>query len=143
MALVDMLGGQLVGKEGKVDTSSAVADSPQIGLYFSAHWCPPCRNFTPVLAEWYTKVKAAGKKIEIVFVSSDRDQKSCDEYYETMPWLCLPFDDRDKKEALGDQFGVRGIPTLVFLNPDGTTASTEGRALVSGDENGDGYPYKS
>ena len=24
-------------------------------IYFSAHWCPPCRGFTPKLAEWYTK----------------------------------------------------------------------------------------
>ena len=24
-----------------------------IGIYFSAHWCPPCRRFTPVLARIY------------------------------------------------------------------------------------------
>ena len=28
-----------------------------IGIYFSAHWCPPCRGFTPKLVEWYGKVK--------------------------------------------------------------------------------------
>ena len=31
---------------------SSVADAlahDVIGLYFSAHWCPPCRGFTPKL----------------------------------------------------------------------------------------------
>lgn len=42
-----------------------------------------------MLAECYKKIKAAGKKFEVIFVSSDRDQKSFDEYYETMPWLTI------------------------------------------------------
>jgi hypothetical protein len=25
------------------------------GLYFSAHWCPPCRKFTPQLVAYYTR----------------------------------------------------------------------------------------
>lgn len=31
-----------------------------LGLYFSAHWCPPCRAFTPQLAKWYAGVKCLG-----------------------------------------------------------------------------------
>ena len=68
-------------------------------MYFSAHWCPPCRGFTPKLAEWYNNFKKLpnGDKLEIVFVSSDRDEKTFKEYYAEMPWLALPYADRDKK----------------------------------------------
>ena len=31
----------------------AMAGKQALALYFSAHWCPPCRGFTPQLAEWY------------------------------------------------------------------------------------------
>lgn len=34
--------------------------------------CPPCRSLTRVLVESYRKVKEAGHKFEIVFVSADR-----------------------------------------------------------------------
>ena len=43
-------------------------------LYFSAHWCPPCRGFTPELAKTYAKLKADGKDFELVFISSDRSE---------------------------------------------------------------------
>ena len=67
-----------------------------VGLYFSAHWCPPCRGFTPLLTEFYNKHHEA-KNFEIIFVSSDRDQSSFDGYYETMPWLTLNFKERALK----------------------------------------------
>mmetsp|Transcript_119915 Transcript_119915/g.274753 ORF Transcript_119915/g.274753 Transcript_119915/m.274753 type:complete len:81 (-) Transcript_119915:67-309(-) len=50
-ALEELLGPTLVGQDGNVDTSSL--DGKTIGLYFSAHWCPPCRGFTPKLTESY------------------------------------------------------------------------------------------
>eukprot|EP00878_Enallax_costatus_P044465 GHUV01053103.1.p1 GENE.GHUV01053103.1~~GHUV01053103.1.p1 ORF type:complete len:175 (+),score=11.38 GHUV01053103.1:78-527(+) len=49
-----------------------------VGIYFSAHWCPPCRAFTPQLANTYTKLKKDGIDFEIVFVSMDRGQEQFD-----------------------------------------------------------------
>lgn len=40
------------------------------GVYASAHWCPPCRQFTPMLAQFYTRMKAMGKPFEVVFARS-------------------------------------------------------------------------
>ena len=87
------------GKSDKVPVSSLDGEGKVVGLYFSAHWCPPCRGFTPKLAEWYTKLTSGAlkDKVEIVFVSSDRDEKSFNEYFAEMPWLALPFENRDKK----------------------------------------------
>lgn len=34
--------------------------------------CPPCRSLTRVLVESYHKIKEAGQKFEILFVSADR-----------------------------------------------------------------------
>ncbi|CAF5156466.1 unnamed protein product [Rotaria sp. Silwood1] len=50
-----------------------------IGLYFSAHWCPPCRNFTPILSKFYKKYVET-KNFEIIFISSDRDENSFNDY---------------------------------------------------------------
>jgi len=46
-----LLGGTLL-KKGceEVNTADALKGKRAVGLYFSAHWCPPCRGFTPKLA---------------------------------------------------------------------------------------------
>ena len=51
------------------------------------------------MAEWYKRFKKGpnGDKFDIVFVSSDRDEKSWKEYFAEMPWKALDFSDRDKK----------------------------------------------
>jgi nucleoredoxin len=100
-----------------------------IGIYFSAHWCPPCRGFTPQLAEKYKSIIAEGKPFEIIFVSSDRDEASANDYYASMPWKMLPFSHRDKKKVLSDLYSVTGIPTLVLVDEDGTI-TTNGRTVL-------------
>merc|ERR1712003_611710 len=109
-----------------------------IGLYFSAHWCPPCRGFTPKLAEMYKS--GLKDKVEIIFLSSDKDEKSFDDYFKEMPWLALPYAKRAEKELLSDSFGVQGIPSFVVLNPDGTLLTTDGRSKVMSDPKGEALP---
>ena len=61
-------------------------------FFFRADWCPPCRDFTPKLAEIYKKTHDEMKdKLDIVFVSCDENQAAFDEYYKEMPWKALPF----------------------------------------------------
>jgi nucleoredoxin len=92
-AMITMFGEDLATQSGTVKTSEALAGKT-VALYFSAHWCPPCCRFTPMLAEAYTSDLSA-KGLEVVFISSDKDQASFDEYFGTMPWLALPFSARE------------------------------------------------
>jgi thiol-disulfide isomerase/thioredoxin len=115
----------------KVDALASKGEGAVIAIYFSAHWCPPCRGFTPQLAKCYKELKEAGKEFEIVFVSSDKDEESFKEYMSEMPWVALPFAERSLKEDLSGCFGVRGIPTLILLKPDGTLITSEGTEAVS------------
>ena len=69
--------------------------------------CGPCRAFTPDLVKTYNKIKEAGKKFEIIFCSSDRDEDSFKEYYSSMPWLALPHGD-NRKKTLSRGFDVSG-----------------------------------
>lgn len=102
-----------------------------VGLYFSAHWCPPCKGFTPQLAQAYSQWKANGESIEIIFISSDQDEASYMNYYNTMmPWARMPFNQQHSQQ-FGGMFNVSGIPCLVILDR-GTNKilSTEGWADV-------------
>ena len=102
-----LLGGTLLHKEDgsakEVETSSVI-NQGVVGLYFSAHWCPPCRSFTPILASWYTNLNSGALKgkLEIVFLSSDQSEEEFNGYYADMPWAALPYSDRDRKVSLLD-----------------------------------------
>lgn len=98
-----------------------------VGLYFSAHWCPPCRSFTPKLAALYNELNEAGKPFEIVFLSSDHTEEGFNDYHASMPWLALPFRDRQTKNDLSKLLGVNGIPMFVLFRRDGTLITKNGR----------------
>lgn len=110
-----------------------------VALYFSAHWCPPCQGFTPVLSEFYQKAKAAGKDWEVIFCSSDRDQSAFDGYFGKMPWSALPFEQRRLKAKLSEKFGVLGIPALILLDQSGQLYNENGRGVVS--KSMDDFPW--
>jgi len=129
-SIESLLGPELLTKEGAKPTLEALAGAERIAIYFSAHWCGPCRGFTPQFAEQYAALKKDGKKFEVVFVSSDRDQGAFDEYYGEQPWLALPYADRNLKNALSKKYKVRGIPTVVVVDSAGNLVTKNGRSAV-------------
>nr|CCA23807.1 nucleoredoxin putative [Albugo laibachii Nc14] len=129
--LVQLLESKLQSKSGaEIDTAGTLQNKKIIGLYFSGHYCPPCRKFTPVLAEAYTKIRGDHDDFEIIFVSSDREEDQFKLYYEEMPWLALPYSRRGIKSSLCVLFGVKIVPTLVFLNEQGELLEAQGRRFV-------------
>ena len=136
-AMEAMLGPTLLTEGGEVPTSEALAGKAAVALYFSAHWCPHCRGYTRKLAQLYNDVYKA-KGMEVIFVSSDRDEGAFGEYFGEQPWLALPFGDRKRKNDLSKKFTVSGIPSLVILSPDGEVITKDGRGKVGKPEQ---YPW--
>ncbi|KAL7542281.1 hypothetical protein ACHAXR_013208 [Thalassiosira sp. AJA248-18] len=145
----ELVGPNLVNAKGEeVPSSEALEGKKYVMLYFSAHWCPPCRQYTPVLAEAYNAHKkyiTSGNnnevededvgEIEVVFVSLDSVQSEYDQYRGTMPWLSVPFSNLHKlriKDDLSGKYGVRGIPDLIVLDgSSGEVVSRNGRGEYS------------
>ena len=75
------------------------------------------RAFTPTLVEFYNEVNGAGKQIEIVFASFDKEEDQYKEYCGIMPWKAIPFGD-PKIEQLGTKFDVSAIPRLLIMKRD-------------------------
>ncbi len=101
--VVALLGEKLRLGSEEVKTDQLSGQNKVIGLYFSAHWCPPCRSFTPKLVKFYTEFKqshARNDDLSMVFISSDKNNESFDEYYAEMPWHSLPYDDRARKVCM-------------------------------------------
>merc|ERR1712170_131132 len=123
----------LIKQDGS-EVSGAVLKDKKVLVYFSAHWCPPCRGFTPVLKEkWENQLKSAD--VQIVFVSSDRDDASATSYFNNdhgdyfmAPHGC------EAGMTLKSDLGVRGIPTLAFFNADGSLNTKDGRSIVASDD---------
>jgi nucleoredoxin len=81
------------------------------------------------------------KGMEVVFVSSDKDQDAFDSYYGEQPWVALPYDQRDLKASLSKKFKVQGIPSFVILDPSGTLITKDGKAEIMKDSEGIKYPW--
>ena len=100
-------------------------------IYYSAHWCGPCRAFTPKLVSWYKAFKHYHPDFEIVFNSCDKDQAAMEEYIKStgMPWPVLAFE--KKNTRLLSAFFPKGIPCLVFLDQQGNlvTPNPENRYI--------------
>merc|ERR1719265_1065678 len=74
-----LFGKYLLTKTGQRETKDVLNGKRAVLVYCSAHWCPPCRGFTPVLAQAYKNYN--GGDVEVVFVSSDQGDKEFNEYF--------------------------------------------------------------
>ena len=76
------------------------------------------------------KSEAGDSELEIIFVSSDRDEASYTEYYGKMSFLSLPFQS-EFHPKLQDKFKVKGIPSLIVLDGEnGDVKDVDGRGTV-------------
>lgn len=109
--------------------SERMLDGKVIGLYYSGYWCQPSRDFTPILAQFYSQVD---KNFEILFISSDRSEQEMNYYLQSShgDWFHLPFDSPISKHL--QQFNTKNaIPTLIIIKPNGTVITVDGRDQVS------------
>ncbi|CAK9004312.1 Nucleoredoxin [Durusdinium trenchii] len=135
----EALGDSFISNDGSV-TEKQQLDGKYLMLYFSASWCPPCRQFSPILIECYNKLIEDGKDVELIYISSDRTQEDYDGYFAKMPWLAIPFGD-DRKDTLSSRFGVEGIPTLIMLDQERAVLNKGLREYVTNDPVGADFPW--
>ena len=97
-----------------------------IAIYYSAHWCPPCRAFTPDLVKFHKRYSAKYDNFEVVFVSSDRNEKDMEGYmkWAKMEFPALSYDQKRKAKDI-TKFVGRGIPCLVVVD-------RQGKVLIDG-----------
>jgi nucleoredoxin len=117
----------LVDAEGKsVDITSLKGKT--VGVYCSAHWCPPCRVFTPQLVKFANEHK---DKLAVVFISFDESPEKMLGYMKEakMPWSAVPFKSAGGQTIAKEQ-GVTGIPTLLVYGKDGALLTKNGRDLA-------------
>ncbi|PVH35814.1 hypothetical protein PAHAL_7G284900 [Panicum hallii] len=113
-------------------------------LFFSAHWCRPCRNFTPKLVQIYTMLRNTGKNIEIIFISLDHDETSFLNHFKSMPWLALPFN-TSLRRKLCSHFGIEHIPALIPLSetPSGGLGFEDDVVKLVEEYGVDAYPFSA
>lgn len=129
-------------------TNDALSGKTVVGLYFSADWCNPCRQFTPDLVSFYNKMNAQkGKKdqFEIVWVSRCRDMESFGQYFTHMNWLALPPEEAmgQRGQMLSEKYKVKGIPYLVLLDEVGNVITSDARNKIPQDKAGIGFPWRN
>lgn len=112
-----------VVKDGKlVAFDPGARPEPVIYLvYFGAHWCRPCREFSPKLVAAYQRLReTASDRFELVFVSNDHSREEQASYAREvgMPWPILKFSDIGSVPAI-ERWAGPGIPDLVVLTRSG------------------------
>jgi len=127
--IISLVGEKLLHGGVAVETATVLKDK-LVALYFSAHWCPPCRQFTPEFGRIYNALQSSNKPLAVVFVSADQDLPAFKEYFSEQPWYAIPYEATEVRDHLNDTFNIKGIPALLVLNSEGELLSKEGRLEV-------------
>lgn len=117
------LSGKLVQLSGNMlqpVADARLAGVKYYGLYYSASWCGPCRQFTPGFINTYRQIRQKYPDFEVVFISADRSARDMSDYMKAdgMPWTALKYDLRERNPELLRYAGA-GIPCLVLVDAAG------------------------
>ena len=114
------------------------ASAERVLLYFTASWCPPCQEFTPVLGKAFRRWAAIDRVLPVVVVPWDEEEDAFAAYASRMPFgPGLPVG-AATIPRLNAALRVQSIPTLLLVDRatrrvvvrDARTAVVEGRPLT-------------
>lgn len=98
-----------------------IHDGKKTILFFWATWCPHCRR---ELQEIYRRrAEFPTHDVNLMLIDVGEDQQQVSAYLKRAGVMMDGFLDWDGK--ISDQFGVRGLPTYVYVNENGTVTAFE------------------
>ncbi|XP_029440636.1 nucleoredoxin-like protein 1 [Rhinatrema bivittatum] len=135
--MADLFAGKVLVSNGRerheLDTERELSrrlENRLLLLYFGAAGCPRCRDFSPVLRDFFVRLTdefyvARACQLALVYVPGSGSEEQEDGFLLDMPrkWLTLPFGERGFKRELAWKFGVEEIPAVVVLKPSGAVIS--------------------
>ena len=99
--------------KGGVLTADALKGKVVV-IDFWATWCGPCRELIPEMNEWAIKFKN-----DAIFIGlSDETPEKINEFRKSNPMFYNVA--TDEKKLLSKTLGVKGIPHVMVISPDGT-----------------------
>jgi len=105
------------GWDGRSYSSASLLGRSAV-LNFWASWCVPCRTEMPLLQAEATKNPA----IAFLFINEKDDTSSARSFVSSLHIQAPIASDPDG--SVGARFGVVGLPTTVFVRPDGSIETT-------------------
>jgi len=113
-----------VPKLGEGQIALADYQGKYVLIDFWATWCAPCREETPILKQVHAK-HGADPRFVIVSLSLDSEKDAPAKYIEEegLDWV-QGFLGEWSKTDLPSRYGVRGIPSMFLIDPEGAIRAT-------------------
>ena len=125
---LEIVGAELRRQNALISAEEALADCRYILLFFAQNNHMNTKASVEILKNFYESVNQAGcaRLVEVIFVSMSDDRKVQNFYgtYRHMPWLAVPFEDRDQRFNMMKWFKAvpsGGCFTLIDRNGDVST----------------------
>ncbi|MCX6018295.1 MAG: TlpA disulfide reductase family protein [Chloroflexi bacterium] len=109
--------------DGKNNVALADLRGKTLLINFWASWCPPCIEETPDLAAAYKEI--ADPNVVFIGIGLQDENANLRKFADDNKIPYLVVEDPDGK--VGDAYGVRGMPTTIYVDRDGIV-----RTIVNG-----------
>mmetsp|Transcript_59588 Transcript_59588/g.105868 ORF Transcript_59588/g.105868 Transcript_59588/m.105868 type:complete len:213 (-) Transcript_59588:120-758(-) len=156
-----MLGPTLLTRDGEKPIEEVLKGKKQVALLFAGQWCPWCRALDPLLKDLYGRLSASYPgDTEVVYISSDADAATFDQFTSSMPWPVMPFSraqgegqapvgyvrkakrDQGKPQGkLGAFFGMASVPQVKVLEANNGQVISERPMAEKGETSADGFVW--
>jgi len=99
-----------------------------VGLLFGQHWNPTYLKVLDKISAFYNCLKSHGEnRFQIVYVSMDQSQAHFTDRYRHMPWLAIPFNQKERRFFLAKKYFVTTTPRLVLTDVHGNLISYDAK----------------